>query len=185
MAAASPTLTNESTSAASSLPCQRTVPLATASASHRSNTVSRVERPLLAMNAQFREVMSQGRSGPGAIPGQPPIRTIVCSELSVHRSSTRSVSTNRCLATLAGKSSIAVPPATAHCDSATSPEPSSAFSALPPVISTQSTSRQTGRSTGNENSGQTLLYGCGAVVSDRNAIRSPEESAEAGASNWH
>ena len=49
-----------------------TVPPARASASARSKTVSRVFRSYIARKAQFREVISQGRSGPAATQARAP-----------------------------------------------------------------------------------------------------------------
>ena len=144
----------------------------------RRSTVSRVGRSYMARKAQFRDVINHGRSGPGARPGQGPIRMIDRSEVIVQWSRERSAS-NRCRATLEGMSSIAAPPAaTAHCESAISPRPSSALSAVPPVISRESTRRQTGRSTESENNRRKGSLGRGWVVTERNSIRSPANSPD-------
>ena len=133
-------------------PASETDPRASASASARSKTVSRVFRSYIARKAQFREVISQGRSGPGrrAQPGPHPDdgslrghRAMIQDQVGVQivgRETLEGTARRPCRR-----------PRSRTRSSATRPLPSSACSAIPPVIRTDSWRRQTGRSTRREN----------------------------------
>ena len=124
---ASPTLMNQSTSAASSSACQQTVPFARASASHRSNRrLSRspavgAQKRAVSRTDQPGPIRPRRQAGPGVDANDGLDPKSVCSGRARDRHRTAVWRRSRALSSIAGP-----PAATAHCESATSPRPSSA-----------------------------------------------------------